>query len=72
MEFVLIGPGQLGQLLLRQAGRDCLVIGQDADSTRQISELYGCLSGRKRLPRRTECGMIRKMQRKLHRVLNTA
>lgn len=30
MEFVLIGPGQLGQLLLRQAGRDCLVIGQDA------------------------------------------
>ena len=42
MEFVLIGPGQLGQLLLRQAGRDCLVIGQDADSTRQIGELYGC------------------------------
>ena len=42
MEFVLIGPGQLGQLLLRQAGRDCLVIGQDADSTRQVGELYGC------------------------------
>lgn len=42
MEFVLIGPGQLGQLLLRQAGRDCLVIGRDADSTRQVGELYGC------------------------------
>ena len=28
--------------MLRQAGRDCLVIGQDADSTRQIGELYGC------------------------------
>lgn len=42
MKFVLIGPGQLGQLLLRQAGRDCLVIGRDIDRTRLVGELYGC------------------------------
>lgn len=42
MKFVLVGPGQLGQLLLRAAGRDCLVIGRDADRTRQVGEVYGC------------------------------
>lgn len=42
MKFVLIGPGQLGQLLLRAAGRDCLVIGRDTDRTRQVGEVYGC------------------------------
>lgn len=38
----------------------------------RAERLHGCLSGRKRLPRRAECGMIREMQRKLHRVLTTA
>lgn len=42
MEFVLIGPGQLGQLLLREAVQDCLVIGRDAGRARQTGEQYGC------------------------------